>query len=845
MTRAWMRWTAPKPFPPRVLKNQVSSALALAVGTLLTLATVAALCLLGWHEYQARLADDRERGELQARVLADHAARSVETLSVALQYLSTDLARADVLGGFVRSDAMLAQALQALPFVREISLLDASGLVLSSSAAHGIGVRVATGRLGRLPALGQESLGGFQWGRSLVSLTDKGEPNPPKTGVGSIPLTRVFSSKAGQTFVLVALINPDFFSNFQLLTLNDDKHVAYLLGYQGDVLASSGPGALLPGSQMVQHPVFSRYLPLVEHASYVGVGVAPERQVVAFRLAKSRPLVVLVEQPYANSLRNWLQSVRWFAAAAACMVVFIVFVTFVVLRSLLAREAADAKLSAVRMDLERRERGLRVLLKSVQELIFRTDVQGTMTFINERWEALRGQAVEQAMGHALAEFVEPADQAAVAWLFTPQMDAGVRTATAHLRAVDGVLHRFDITVVPLRDVGDIVGFACSAVDVTERHVAQQALQHQLAFVASLLEISPLPVATINARGHYTRVNRAWEDFMGLQRGQVIGRRAAAFMDEADAELHAKNDAQLWLTGGTLRYEHKLKHRDGSRRDVVVTKVLVSGAEIGASLLSSMMDVSEFRAAERATDEARTAAEESSRAKSEFIANISHELRTPLQSILGFSELGMLRGREQPRLQSMFTDINASGGRMLALVNDLLDVAKIESSVGAITLERADLRGLVQSVLHELSPLLDAKHIHLLCQLGRQPLIAKVDPVRFQQVVRNIAANAIKVSPMGGELRVQGHITEDRRICISVHDQGTGIPVAELEKIFEAFVQSSTRKDGSGGTGLGLAICKKIIDAHGGSIQADNATEGGAIFRVYLPARQSLSAETTF
>lgn len=267
--------------------------------------------------------------------------------------------------------------------------------------------------------------------------------------------------------------------------------------------------------------------------------------------------------------------------------------------------------------------------------------------------------------------------------------------------------------------------------------------------------------------------------------------------------------------------------------------------MGASLLSSMMDVSEFRAAERAKDDARTAAEESSRAKSEFIANISHELRTPLQSILGFSELGMLRGSEQPKLQSMFTDINASGGRMLALVNDLLDVAKIESSVGAITLERADLRGLVQGVLHELSPLLDAKHIQLVYQLGKQPLIAKVDPVRFQQVVRNIAANAIKVSPMGGELRVQGHITEDRRICISVRDQGTGIPVAELEKIFEAFVQSSIRKDGSGGTGLGLAICKKIIDAHGGSIRADNATEGGAIFRIYLPARQSLNAETTY
>lgn len=845
MTRRWMRWSALKSSPSRVLNNRISSALALAVGILLTLATVGAVCLLGWHGYQDRLENDRGHGELQARVLEDHATRAVETLSVALKYLSTDLVRSGILGSSVRSDTMLSQALQALPFVREISLLDASGLVLSSSSQNGIGMHIASGRMGPLPAPGQESLGGFQLGRHVVELADTVATTLPKVGVGSIPFIRVFSSKAGQNYLLVALINPDFFANFQILTLGDDKNAAYLLGYLGDVLASSGPGALLPGSVLAQHPVFSRYLPNIEHASYVGVGVAPERQVVAFRLAKSRPLVVLVEQPYANSVWFWFQSVRWFAAAAACMVVFIVFVTYSVRRSLLVREAADAKLTYARTDLERRERELRVLLKSVQELIFRTDANGTMTFVNELWETLRGQGVEHAIGHALARFVEPSDQDAVALLFTPKKNTGVRAATAHLRALDGVLHRFDITVVPLLEDGEIVGFACSAVDVSERHAAQQALQHQLTFVASLLEISPMPVATINARGQYTSVNRAWESFMGLQRDQVIGRRAVACMDEADAEQHGKNDAQLWRTGGTLRYELKLTHCDGSRRDVMVTKVLLSGGELGASLLSSMMDVSEFRAAERAKDDARTAAEESSRAKSEFIANISHELRTPLQSILGFSELGMLRGSEQPKLQSMFTDINASGGRMLALVNDLLDVAKIESSVGAITLERADLRGLVQGVLHELSPLLDAKHIQLVYQLGKQPLIAKVDPVRFQQVVRNIAANAIKVSPMGGELRVQGHITEDRRICISVRDQGTGIPVAELEKIFEAFVQSSIRKDGSGGTGLGLAICKKIIDAHGGSIRADNATEGGAIFRIYLPARQSLNAETTY
>jgi PAS domain S-box-containing protein len=432
-------------------------------------------------------------------------------------------------------------------------------------------------------------------------------------------------------------------------------------------------------------------------------------------------------------------------------------------------------------------------------------------------------------------------------MFSLTSPVQVRTATASMRASDGSLHRFDFAVVPLRDGEKIVGFAGSAVDVTKRLAAESALQHQLDFVAFLLEISPLPVATFDRYGCYVTVNRAWEDFTGFSRHKVIGRQGAAFMGAADAAFHAEQDAKLWQSGGSIRYEAKVRHRDGSLREVVFAKVVLPGDDVHVSggLLSTLMDVSEFRAAERAQDLARQAAEESSRTKSEFIANISHELRTPLQSILGFSELGLLRGKDQPRLLGMFTDIHAAGGRMLALVNDLLDVSKIASSLGSVNLERAEIRGLITSVLQELTPQTHAKKLHVDLQLGDIPLIAKVDPVRFAQVVRNVMANAIKFAPVHTAIDVQGALVGDNRICISVRDHGTGVPPDELERIFEAFVQSSITKDGSGGTGLGLAICKTIMEAHGGSIQADNAPDGGAVFRIYLPARRSTQRETDF
>jgi PAS domain S-box-containing protein len=729
-----------------------------------------------------------------------------------------------------------------MPHLRSLSVVDALGQVLASSNQAPTSACGSTWRgWARFPHAGKERLGGYTPGRGIDALVPRVDAPPPRPGVGFIPMVRAQNQRA---LYLVALINPDSLASYQVRTLDSASKKAYLLSYQGEVLAATGPATAAPGARLVGHPVLRDYLPAIEHGSFVGQGNQGERQLMAFRLSRTRPLVVVVEQPHAVVLGSWLRDMRWFAVAATLVIGFLAGMTALARRSLRAREVALEALDVARLDVVRREQELRTLVRSLQELVFRTNPQGVLTYANDRWEPLRGPAMGPVLDRPLADLVDPADRAAIAALFDPASHAGVRTCTAHL-TTDGKPYRFDFTVVPLLSGQTITGFAGSAVDVTERFAAEQALQHQLAFVAQLLESSPLPVATFDTTGRYTTVNRAWEEFMGQTRDRVIGLRGASFMSAADATLHAERDAELWRSGGKLSYEAKVKHRDGSRRDVIVTKVVVRGSESEAQLLSIMMDVSEFREAERATRVARDAAEEASRAKSEFIANISHELRTPLQSILGFSELGIMRGAQHPKLHAMFTDIHGSGTRMLALVNDLLDVSKIESSVGAITLERADLRGLVGSVARELAPLLAARHLHLVSELGDTALVAKVDPVRFAQVIRNVLANAIKFSPLGSSIEVHGQVTVDERIHISVRDHGAGIPPAELESIFEAFVQSSASKDGSGGTGLGLAICRKILAAHEGHISATNSPDGGAVFLIDLPARHYLDRDTTY
>jgi PAS domain S-box-containing protein len=413
----------------------------------------------------------------------------------------------------------------------------------------------------------------------------------------------------------------------------------------------------------------------------------------------------------------------------------------------------------------------------------------------------------------------------------------VRAASCTLFWQAGPGRRFDVAVVPVYEGEFIVGFAGSAVDITERVQAERKLQVQLAFTAQLLDVSPLPSSVTDLAGRYVLVNKAWEAFTGRQRADVLGQPSGTHLNPELRALNEQHDRVVVTTGLPARYETKFPRHDGSLRDAVVNKMLVPGeGGVPKGILSTVVDVTEFREAERATREARDAAQESSRAKSEFIANISHELRTPLQSIIGFSELGTLRGRGQDKLVAMFGDILASGRRMLALVNDLLDVSKIESSAGTIHLERTDLRPLLREVARELEPLLAAKWLELDMRLSPAAIVAKVDPLRYQQVVRNVLANAIKFAGEGTQIVLEAGFDDDGGAHVSVRDHGPGIPPQELDKIFEAFVQSSETKDGSGGTGLGLAICRAIVSAHGGSIDAENMPDGGSRFHIRLPPR---------
>jgi len=229
--------------------------------------------------------------------------------------------------------------------------------------------------------------------------------------------------------------------------------------------------------------------------------------------------------------------------------------------------------------------------------------------------------------------------------------------------------------------------------------------------------------------------------------------------------------------------------------------------------------------------AKTLAEDASRAKSEFLANMSHELRTPLHGVLSFADLGNRRATGDPKLGEYFERIHASGSRLLRLVNDLLDLAKLEAGRREFSFATYAVDEVVASVVDELHSLFGARGLAL--ELAPSDRVdAMMDREAIMQVIRNLLSNAMKFSSTGNSIEVS---VQDRNgaALITVSDRGPGIPEEQLETIFDQFVQSKLTKTQAGGTGLGLAISRELISGHGGRIWAENRPGGGATFFVEL------------
>ena len=241
-------------------------------------------------------------------------------------------------------------------------------------------------------------------------------------------------------------------------------------------------------------------------------------------------------------------------------------------------------------------------------------------------------------------------------------------------------------------------------------------------------------------------------------------------------------------------------------------------------------------AEKAKDEA----ERANQSKSEFLANMSHELRTPMHAIINFSKIGVKKIDSWNQYQQIenLERIGISGSRLSKLLNNLLDLSKLESGVIDYDMESCELITVIKSVVNELDSLIKNKQLSINVEDLNEKAIVICDKEKIYQVILNLLSNAIKFTAEDTTINIFQY-TDNEQINISICDVGVGMPEDELEKVFDKFVQSKKTKTGAGGTGLGLTICKEIIDGHRGKIWCANNVGNGSTFTFSIPINQTM------
>ena len=426
-----------------------------------------------------------------------------------------------------------------------------------------------------------------------------------------------------------------------------------------------------------------------------------------------------------------------------------------------------------------------------------------------------------------------------------------------------------VSVTALRDADDaIIGYLLIGTDNTarkqiedERMKLDQRLRDQHFYTRSLLESSIDALMTTDPRGIITDVNKQMETLTGCTRDELIGAPFKNyFTDAARAEAGIK---RVLTEGRVTNYELTARARDGTLTVVSYNATTFHDRErVLKGVFAAARDVTELKLIEQKLQQKNVELEEASRMKSEFLANMSHELRTPLNAIIGFSEVlgdGLI-GNLSDQQKKFIGDIFSSGKHLLSLINDILDLSKVEAGKMMLDLESVQISSLFANSLSIVKEKAQARHISLTLNAPRELGSIRADGRKVKQIIYNLLSNAVKFSIDGGEVTLEaarvpraevgrlgagaiGRVFPlvengfDEFLEISVADGGIGISPEGLESLFKPFSQiDSGLSRKYQGTGLGLAMIKLLSELHGGTLAVESEVSKGSRFTVWLPLR---------
>jgi PAS domain S-box-containing protein len=495
--------------------------------------------------------------------------------------------------------------------------------------------------------------------------------------------------------------------------------------------------------------------------------------------------------------------------------------------------------------LVRSEQKYRSLVEQLQDVFFRTDENGLWTFLNPAWTTLTGREVAECLGTPSLSHVHPSDRAVVLESARRLRDDRAESTVVQVRYFrrDGGVRWVEAITRGIRDdEGRPAGSTGTLRDVTERRAAEEGRERLATHVRQLLDASGEGIVGLDERGIVTFVNRRGSELLGCTAEELVGGdfHAIAHHHRADGTSYPIGECPIHraATEGVASEggDEVLWRKDGTPFQVEYSASPVRELGLVRGAVINVRDISERRRAELELVVARDAAEAASRAKSDFLARMSHELRTPLNSIIGFANVLLKNKGGTLRVDdlSYLDRIAANGRHLLGLINDILDLSKIEAGRMTLDLTTVALDDLVRRTVEELESQTRDRGVALRTELPRSLHPMELDAGRMKQVLINLIGNALKFTERG---EVVVRLEADALgvpLLIQVRDTGIGIPTDRLVAIFNVFEQAEsmiTRR--FGGTGLGLTISRSLCELMGHRLEAASVEGVGTTMSIRL------------
>ena len=516
--------------------------------------------------------------------------------------------------------------------------------------------------------------------------------------------------------------------------------------------------------------------------------------------------------------------------------------------------------------LKESEQKFRLLAENANDAIWTMDSEGKFLYVSPSVKKLTGFSPEEAMKRSLWETLTPESLKTVSVqmeAFFKNFQEGISNETSYVFEVEqfcknGSTVWTDVVVNPIYDgVGNFKLFVGVTRNISERKKAEDKLRKQKNVMDTIFHNAPITMMLINREGRVENINYSGVEATGRKKEEVLGLLGGQLFSCVNSskghgcgkntECHScpvrSTFSETFKTGENF---HKVEGSlDVLQNGTISTRhLLLSTAYLDiqgdAKVMLSVDDITEQKNAEQEILEAKMMAERANRIKSEFLATMSHELRTPLNAVIGYADLLLDEafGELNPKQIKSIGHISNGGKHLLDLINDILDLSKIESGKMELHYDDFFVNEALRNVEYIISPLARKKNIRLEFSIESEVLNLHADKSRFKQILYNLASNAVKFTPEKGLVKIEVRKT-DHAVGVAVTDSGIGIPEEQLKNLFIPFNQlDSTDSRTYEGTGLGLSLVKKFVELHGGKVNVKSEVGKGSTFSFWIPIQKT-------